>query len=468
MRFHAAALALAGSLAVAASAYGADAPLTPSADFFVSAGTPLVDHAADTRLVVGRRPRSVAFMRFTLAASPQAGMHAVLWLYALRGSPSGLTVRHASDGAWMPRRAPRSGPRSVQTGPLRVRRWTPVDVTPLTTARSAVSLAFSASGPATVVLPSREAGATAPRLAFTSAAAAPPVAPTAGTSSTVHPLPEVVPTPPANTTPPVGPHPSSAHPCGVSATRPVWRHVVWIVMENHSYGQAMGTPSTPYTNALAAQCGVATNYWAEARPSLPNYIAMTSGSTQGITDDAAPAAHPLNVPSIFSQLGADWRSPQDAMPTNCALTSSGTYAVKHNPAAYFTNIRDACNALDVPLADPVDVSARFTFITPDLCNDTHDCGTQVGDAFLARTVSQILDSAEYRSGTTALFLTWDEGAGDQHIATIVVSPSTTPGSADGTRYDHYSLLRTTEEMLGLPVLLGGAALAPSMRSAFGL
>ena len=116
-----------------------------------------------------------------------------------------------------------------------------------------------------------------------------------------------------------------------------------------SYGQAMGTPSTPYTNALAAACGVATNYWAEARPSLPNYIAMTSGSTQGIADDNPPASHPLNVPSIFSQLGTDWRSPQDAMPGSCALTSSGTYAVKHNPAAYYTNIRAACAALDVPL-----------------------------------------------------------------------------------------------------------------------
>ena len=90
------------------------------------------------------------------------------------------------------------------------------------------------------------------------------------------------------------------------------------------------------------------------------------------------------------------------------------------------------------------------------------------DAFLARTVTGILDSPEYRSGTTAVFLTWDEGAGDQHIVMIVVAPSTPPGTADGTRYDHYSLLRTTEEMLGLPVVLGGAMQAPSMRSAFGL
>jgi hypothetical protein len=230
----------------------------------------------------------------------------------------------------------------------------------------------------------------------------------------------------------------------------------------------MGTSSTPYTNALAARCGAATDYWAEARPSLPNYIAMTSGSTQGISDDNAPASHPLDVPSIFSQLGNDWRSLQESIPANCALTSAGSYAVKHNPAAYYTNIRAACNQLDVPLADPPDISARFTFITPNMCNDTHDCGLQVGDAFLAQLLTKVLDSPEYRSGTTAVFLTWDEGAGDQHIATIVAAPSTPAGAIVGDRYNHYSLLRTTEEMLGLPVILGDAVTAPSMRSAFGL
>ena len=466
MRRPAAALALAGSLAAAAPALGADAALRPSTDFYVSARDPVVNHGADSRLVVSRRMRSVGFVRFTLAAPPAPGVHAVLWLYALRGASSGLTVRHASDGPWTPRSAPRTDARAVQTGPLPARRWTAVDVTSLTTRKPAVSLALIASGARPAVLSSREGGVTAPRLTLVRVAPARPVAPAVATSSLVQPL---VPIPPPSPPPlPAGPQPSSAPACGVSTAPAVWRHVVWIVMENHSYGQAMGTPSTPYTNALAARCGVATDYWAEARPSLPNYIAMTSGSTQGITDDSAPAVHPLAVPSIFSQLSNDWRSLQESMPGNCAQASAGDYAVKHNPAAYYTNVRDACNTLDVPMADPIDVSARFTFITPNLCNDTHDCSTQVGDAFLARTVTRILDSPEYRSGTTAVFLTWDEGAGDQHIATIVVAPSTPPGTADGTRYDHYSLLRTTEEMLGLPVVLGGATQAPSMRSAFGL
>jgi len=242
---------------------------------------------------------------------------------------------------------------------------------------------------------------------------------------------------------------------------------VWIVMENHSYGSVMGSSATPSTNALAAKCGVASNFWAETRPSLPNYIAMTSGDPQGIADNNPPASHPLNVPSIFSQLGNDWRSPQESMPSNCAQTSSGTYAVKHNPAAYYANIRAACNQLNVPLTDPPDISARFTFITPNMCNSSHDCSTQVGDAFLGRTITKILDSAEYRAGRTAVFLTWDEGEGDQHIATLVLSPSTPAGMVDNTNYNHYSMLRTTEEMFGLPAI-GNAVMARSMRSAFHL
>jgi phospholipase C len=238
-------------------------------------------------------------------------------------------------------------------------------------------------------------------------------------------------------------------------------------MENHSYGQVLGTPATPYATALAARCGVATNYWAEARPSLPNYIAMTSGATQGIADDNAPASHPLDVPNIFQQVG-DWRALMESMPTNCAQTSSGRYAVKHNPAAYYTNVRDACAQRNVPLTDPPDVSARFTFVMPDMCNSTHDCTIQTGDSWLARSMDAILDSPEYRSGTTAVFLTYDEGAGDQHIATLIVSPSTRPGTVDDKRYDHYTMLRTTQEMLGLPIVLGGAVSAPSMRLAFGL
>jgi phosphatidylinositol-3-phosphatase len=261
-------------------------------------------------------------------------------------------------------------------------------------------------------------------------------------------------------------------PCGTAPIRPLaWQHVVWIVMENHSYSQVIGSPSAPYENALAAQCGLATNYFAITHPSLPNYIAMTSGGTQGITDDNPPSSHPLNVPSIFSQLGTGgWRSLQESMPSNCYLGNSGQYAVKHNPAAYYTNIRTDCQTYDVPLGATPDISARFTFVTPNMCNDTHDCSVTTGDDWLKGFISKLTSSPEYQAGATAIFLTWDEDdfTDVNQIPTIVIAPSTVPGTKSATRFDHYSLLRTTEEMLGLTTYLGGAAGATSMRSAFNL
>jgi phosphatidylinositol-3-phosphatase len=272
---------------------------------------------------------------------------------------------------------------------------------------------------------------------------------------------------PANATP----TPSAATgPCGRAGTPPArYDHVVWVVMENKAYGSIIGSASAPYENKLAAQCGSAVNFFAETHPSLPNYIAMTSGSPQGISDDDPPSSHPLDVPSIFSQLGTNWRSLQESMQSNCLLTSSGVYAVKHNPAAYYTNIRSDCGVLDVPLADPPDVSAKFTFVTPNRCNDTHDCSVATGDAWLQTFLGEVFASPEYQAGTTAVFMTWDEddGSDSNHIATIVAAPSVTPGTAPTATFDHYSMLRTTEEMLGLG-LIGNAASAPSMRAAFGV
>src|SRR3954447_23956432 len=263
---------------------------------------------------------------------------------------------------------------------------------------------------------------------------------------------------------------ASGGPCGRTSSPPgQYDHVVWVVMENKAYGSIIGSASAPYENQLAAQCASAVNFFAETHPSLPNYIAMTSGSPQGISDDNPPSSHPLDVPSIFSQLGTGWRSLQESMSSNCLLTNSGTYAVKHNPAAYYTNIRSDCASLDVPLRNPPDLSARFTFVTPNLCSDTHDCSVQTGDAWLHGFLAKVFSSAEYRAGATAVFLTWDEddSSHSNHIATIVAAPSVAPGMAPTARFNHYSMLRTTEEMLGLG-LLGKARSATSMRSAFGI
>jgi phosphatidylinositol-3-phosphatase len=259
----------------------------------------------------------------------------------------------------------------------------------------------------------------------------------------------------------------------------VWKHVVWIVMENKAYDQVIGSSNAPYVNGIAQRCGLATDFHAEGTPSLPNYIALTSGSTQGITDDDNPSSHPLAVPSIFSQLGSGWRVLAEGMPGACAHSDSGLYAVRHNPATYYTGLKQACARQDKPLARRPDLLARFTFIVPNICHDMHSCPTtgddaaaqtRAGDSWLAKFLPMILNSPQYKAGSTAVFVTWDEddGSTDEHVVALVISPTTHAGEQATATFTHYSLLRTTEEMLGIPAHLGSAATAPSMRKAFQL
>ncbi len=259
--------------------------------------------------------------------------------------------------------------------------------------------------------------------------------------------------------------------CGSLATQTApssVAHVVWVWMENHSYSQIIGSTSAPYINTLAGQCGLATNYSAITHPSLPNYIAATSGSSQGISDDNPPSSHPLSVASIFGQVAS--ASYEESMPSNCDLTDADPYAVKHNPEAYYTPVRTACQTNNVPLSS---LSATnlpaFSFVTPNLCNDMHDCSVASGDSWLQNFIPKLTSTSDYQAGRTVVFITWDEdnGSSANHVATLVLSAYTPAGARSATVYNHYSLLRTTEELLGTG-LLGNASAAASMLSAFHL
>ena len=261
--------------------------------------------------------------------------------------------------------------------------------------------------------------------------------------------------------------PTSAR-CGTLRAVPSYHHVVWILMENEGYGNIIGSPDAPYLNGLATSCGLASNYAAISHPSLPNYIALTSGSTQGITDDGEPSTHRLGAASIFSQLGGNWRALEESMPMSCDRVTSGDYAARHNPAVYYTDLATTCPKDDVPLRQPLDLSAAFTFITPNICDDMHSCPVATGDAWLSRFIPQILNSALYRANSTVLFITFDEGTtASNTVPTIIVAPSVPRALRVASAYTHYSLLRTAEQLLKLAPL-GAAARAPSMLAAFHL
>ncbi len=257
-------------------------------------------------------------------------------------------------------------------------------------------------------------------------------------------------------------------PCGATSSPPQYDHVVWILLENVGYS-VVDSPSAPYLNSLARECGLAVNYLAITHPSLPNYIALTSGSTRGVTDDNEPSAHALTGPSIFSQLGNNWRALVQSMPSACDLHTSGSYATRHNPAVYYTSLAATCRRNDTPLTFPLNLNARFTFITPNVCDDMHSCPVATGDRWLARIVPMIVESKEYQSRSTVLFITFDEneGGATNQVPTYVIAPSVPRGERVSNPLTHYSLLRTTESLLHLPPL-GAARSATSMSKPFHL
>lgn len=146
-----------------------------------------------------------------------------------------------------------------------------------------------------------------------------------------------------------GPDASSL--CGTSTTTPHYTHVIWVWMENHSYSTIIGSAQAPYINSLASECGLATNYHNISHPSLPNYMAATSGAGySGIArfdGDCNPTGScTTTAKSIFAQ-GETWKAYQESMPSKCAKSDSGEYAVRHNPPPYYTTLK-TCSTDDVP------------------------------------------------------------------------------------------------------------------------
>lgn len=271
--------------------------------------------------------------------------------------------------------------------------------------------------------------------------------------------------------------PSAARPCGAFSPRSAhYRHVVWIWFENRSFVDVVDRPSLPYLYRLGRVCGLATDYHAIRHPSLPNYLAAATGQDPGPIGDCEPQSCPQHGPTIFAQLGAArWAAYDESMPAVCDPVTSGAYAARHNPAVYFGSIYAACRKDDLPFSGFAAAVGHgrlpaFTWITPDICDDMHDCSSSAGDAWLARWLPVILDGPQYRSGGTVVFITWDESSGTSgtnQVALYVVGPTVTPGTRVGTPANHFSLLGTTEQLLGLPPL-GSAATAGSLSGPFRL
>lgn len=233
------------------------------------------------------------------------------------------------------------------------------------------------------------------------------------------------------------------------------RHLFLIVMENKSPEEAL---AGPFTASLAARYWVADNYHAVTHPSVPNYLALTSGSTWGVTDDSYHALPAKDLGTQLTKSGVSWRAYMEGLGDGGCLHSPIPYDPGHNPFAYYGG---ACPPNVVPLTDiAADMNAatppRFSWITPDRCHDTHDCSVAVGDQWLKQTVGEIMSSAAWKNAGV-IFITWDEddGSASNRVLTLVVA-SGRPHERNATAFNHYSLLATIEDMLALR-RLGAAA-----------
>lgn len=229
-------------------------------------------------------------------------------------------------------------------------------------------------------------------------------------------------------------------------------HVFVIVMENTSLVTALRAPSF---SSLAAKYQLLTNYRAISSPSLPNYLALTSGSTWGITDNGYHALPAGGIGSQLTAAGVSWRAYMEGLTSAGCMRSPYPYALKHNPFAYYGgSCPENVVALEALDADLVRDTPSFVWITPGLCHDGHDCPLAEAGAWLDGLVGRIVASPAWRDHGV-LFIVWDEGDGRSNVVPLIVaSPDVESRRVDGA-YDHYSLLATIEDLFGLPRL--GAA-----------
>jgi phosphatidylinositol-3-phosphatase len=253
-----------------------------------------------------------------------------------------------------------------------------------------------------------------------------------------------------------------APPAASAAPIPRFAHIVLVMFENRGYDTIIGGSQAPYFNQLAASGALFTDSHALTHPSQPNYIGLFSGSAQGVTNDSCP--HTFNeVDNLGAQLnssGHRFIGYAESMPgpgfTGCT-GSNGRYARKHNGWVNFGNVPPGANQ---PFsAFPADYSRLPTvaFVSPDMCNDMHDCTVPAGDAWLRNAMGHYADWARANNSLLVVTFDEDEGTGANHIPTIVAGAGVVPGRY-GEHIDHYSVLRTIEDAYGLPAL-GGAARA---------
>jgi hypothetical protein len=245
------------------------------------------------------------------------------------------------------------------------------------------------------------------------------------------------------------------------ATTPRPAHVVVVVMENHSFAEVIGSASAPYINSLAKAGASFTQSFGVTHPSQPNYLAMFSGSTQGLTDDSCP--HNFTTANLGSQLRTSGRSfigYSESLPfagfTGCSI---GGYARKHAPWVDFAALPGSTNQPSTAFPTTFSALPTLSFVVPNLSHDMHDGTVAQGDLWLKQRLDGYVRWAP--SNNSMLILTWDEDDHSQsnQIPTIITGAHVKVGRF-AEKLTHYRLLRTIESFYSLPAIGAAASTQP--------
>ena len=252
---------------------------------------------------------------------------------------------------------------------------------------------------------------------------------------------------------------------------PAFKHVFVVVLENKESDRIAANPDAPQFNRFAKQGARLARYFAVAHPSLPNYVALVSGSTQGITSDCTTCSvDARSLADTLEAAGKTWKTYAEGLPApGWTGAYVGRYAKKHDPFLYFRAVASHVRRRErvVPLPQlGRDLRARrlpdFSLVVPDLCHSMHDCSVSLGDAWLGRFLRSVLSSRELRG--SVVFVVFDEGStsveGGGHVAALAVGPAVRPGSRTTKAITHYGLLRTIEDAWRLPRLGRSAGATP--------
>lgn len=228
-------------------------------------------------------------------------------------------------------------------------------------------------------------------------------------------------------------------------------HVVVVVMENHSNTDVIGNTAAPYINSLADSGANFSQSYAITHPSQPNYLALFSGSTQGVTDNSCP--HTFNTANLGAELianGLSFTGYSESMPydgyTGC---SSGAYARKHSPWVNWSNVPASSNLTLNAFPSDYTQLPTVSFVTPNLNNDMHDGTVAQGDTWLKDHFDGYVQWAKTHNSLLVLTFDEDDNSSGNRIPTVFVGASVKAGTYSG-RIDHYNVLRTLEDAYDLP------------------